>query len=185
MPQELAAAFPEFKDAFQRMGAESFSLPGYEADDIIATMASKVAQHRGHVVILSTDRAHCQLLSEFIQVYDHFGQRFLDHDLVFNRFQVKPRQLPDFLALAGDSSLAIPGVKSIGKRTAAKLINDYGSLEKTLEAAGAIPGKLGSKLYSGKEDAELAKQLFTLKTDIGLGINLNRIRYSAKDSSRQ
>ena len=177
MPESLRIGLVKFEQAFAGIQIECYSRAGYEADDIIATVAIKISKRRGHVLILSTDRNYCQLLNQDIKVYDHFGQRFLDHEMIAKRFQVDPQQLPDLLSLAGDSSLSIPGIKSIGIRTAAKLLNDYGTLEKVLKAADTIPGKLGSKLYSGGDDARLAKVLFTLKTDVNLGINLNQLRY--------
>ena len=182
MPESLRNGLPEIERALGAVGVECFSLAGYEADDIIATVAVKIARRSeshgdAHALILSTDRNYCQLLGANIQVFDHFGQRYLGDEMIKKRFLVEPRQLPDLLALAGDSSLSIPGVKAIGIRTAAKLLNDYGNLEKTLKAADDIPGKLGSKLHGGREDARLAKILFTLKTDIDLGINLNQLRY--------
>ncbi|NKB62368.1 MAG: flap endonuclease Xni [Gammaproteobacteria bacterium] len=177
VPTELQTLLARFEKALLNIGVTSFAMMGYEADDVIATMASKISQHKGQVTILSTDRNYCQLLNQYIQVYDHFGQRFLDAKMIYDRFQISPHQLPDLLALAGDTGLSIPGIKSVGKRTAAKLLNDYNSLEEILAASENIPGKLGSKLYSGKEDALLAQRLFTLKRDIELGINLNQIRY--------
>ena len=181
MPEPLRDGLPQFERAFADIGVECFTLAGYEADDVIATVAVKIANHGGHALILSTDRNYCQLLGANIKVFDHFGQRYLDGEMLKKRFQVEPWQLPDLLALAGDSSVSIPGIKAIGIRTAAKLLNDYGNLEKTLKAADDIPGKLGGKLHNGREDARLAKTLFTLKTGIDLGINLNQLRYRPPD----
>ncbi len=186
MPDLLRNTLPQLERAFADSGVRCFSLAGYEADDVIATLAIKIAAHcaqygDGHALILSTDRNYCQLLdanhNENIKVFDHFGQRYLDRAMIKKRFQVDPWQLPDLLALAGDSSVSVPGVKSVGIRTAAKLLGDYGSLEKILKVADDLPGKLGSKLHAGREDARLAKILFTLKTNIDLGINLNQLRY--------
>ena len=178
MPEPLRDALPQFEQAFNAAEVKCFSLAGCEADDVIATVAVKIAEHGGHALILSTDRNYCQLLSDNIAVFDHFAQRFLDAGMIRKRFQVEPQQLPDLLSLAGDSGLSIPGVKSIGIRTAAKLLADYDDLESTLQAAERLPEKLGGKLTRGRDDARLAKTLFTLKTDIGLGINLNQFRYN-------
>ena len=178
MPKPLHDAMGAFESMFGDFGINTFSLLGYEADDVIATLATKIALRGGNVVILSTDRIMCQLLSSRIQVYDHFADKFLDDEMVNNKFQVNPEQIPDLMALAGDSGLSIPGVRSIGIRTAAKLIHDYKNLEKVLSTSNDMPGKLGSKLFNGKEDARIAQQLFTLKTDIELGINLNQFRYT-------
>ena len=177
MPPPLRDSLARFKAAFGDLPVSSFSQAGWEADDIIATVAVKIAEHGGRALILSNDRNYCQLLGAGIAVFDHFAQRYLDEDMVRQRFQVAPRQLPELLSLVGDRSLSIPGVKSIGIRTAAKLLADYGTLEGVLKAAEDIPGKLGSKLRGGRDDARLARTLFTLKTNLDLGINLNQLRW--------
>ena len=151
VPTEIDVVLNRLTERMETIGLTSFSLLGYEADDVIATMAIKIARHQGNVTILSSDRNYCQLLDANIRIYDHFGQRYLTADLVQDKFGVSPEDLPDLLALAGDSSLNIPGIHSIGKRTAARLIHEYGKLEHILDASENIPGKLGSKLFSGKE----------------------------------
>ncbi|MEA3292789.1 MAG: 5'-3' exonuclease H3TH domain-containing protein [Pseudomonadota bacterium] len=185
MPAPLQAALPRFEAAFLEHGVQSVSAPGYEADDVLATLALKIADHDGNVVILSTDHIICQLDSDRIRIYDHFGERFLDRQHIERRYDVLPAQLPALHALAGDSALSITGIKSVGLHTAAKLIHDHGSLEKIFEAAEEMPGKLGSKLRGGREDAMLARQLFTLNTDVHLGINLNELRYPPADPGGQ
>ena len=177
MPQALATAMPQLRESIEATGVACFDKLGYEADDVMATMAIKIANSDGDAIILSTDRNHCQLLSEHISVYDHFGQRFLDHDMVRKKFDVEPRQLPFLLALAGDSGLSIPGIRSIGLRTAARLVQEYETLDKLLEASEKMNGKIGTKLFEGQEEARMGLTLFTLKTDIDLGINLNQFRY--------
>ena len=176
MPASLAEAMPELKLAFQNAGVNSFERTGYEADDVIATMSIKIAHSAGDAVVLSTDRNHCQLLSEHISVYDHFGQRYLDREMVFKRFGVEPHQLPFLLALAGDSGLSIPGIPTIGIRTAARLVNEYQTLDQLLTASREMTGKIGSKIFNGAEAARMGLVLFTLKTDIDLGINLSQFR---------
>lgn len=181
MPTPLRDGLTQFETAFNAIGITSFSLAGFEADDVIATLATKIAEHDGHALIISTDRNYCQLLSAHISVFDHFAQRPLDAEMTRKRFQVEPQQLPDLRALAGDTGASVPGVKAVGIHTAAKLIGDYGSLEAILKSADDIRGKLGVKLREGKQDARLAKKIFTLKTNINLGVNLNQLRYVPKD----
>lgn len=183
MPTALHNAMADFQSAFAKLGVGTFALPGYQADDVIATLANKITQHDGHVVILSTDRILCQLLNNQIRVYNHFADHYLDSALIAEKFQISPEQIPTLWALAGNSSLSIAGIKSVGIRTAARLINEHGSLEDILSAADNMPGKLGSQLCSGKQDARLGHKLFTLKTDLELGVNLNQFRYSATPES--
>ena len=95
------------------------------------------------------------------------------------RFGVEPRQLVDLFALAGDSSLGIPGVRSVGIHTAVKLLHDYGDLEGVLSAAAKIPGRLGNKINEGRNDARMARRLVALQSDAELGINLKDFRIEA------
>ena len=184
MPAPLAAAMEAIKQSLAAMGVNSFEFVGYEADDVIATMATKISHNNGDAIILSTDRNHCQLLNEHIRVYDHFGQRYLDRDIIYKRFGVEPEDLPLLLALAGDSGLSIPGIAGVGIRTAARLVNEFGTLEKMMEASVEMKGKIGAKIFNGREDAEMGLKLFTLKTDIELGINLNQFRIHPEVDSR-
>ncbi|MGI9318777.1 MAG: flap endonuclease Xni, partial [bacterium] len=177
MPTPLSESMNELKKAFEIKGVQNYDRAGYEADDVIATMATKIAIHHGTVTILSTDRNYCQLLRPEISVYDHFGQRHLDREMIQKRFGVEPEQLPFLLALAGDSGLSIPGIPSIGVRTAARLVHEYHTLDNLLEASREMTGKIGSKLFNGQEIARLGLRLFTLRKDIDLGINLNQFRY--------
>ncbi len=179
MPRDLRDHLDEVQQAFRQLAIECYSLPGYEADDIIATLAVKIAAHGGNALIVSTDRHYCQLLDANIAVFDHFAKRRLDAAMIVKRFGVDANQLVDFLSLAGDRSANIAGIKTIGKYTAAQLLDKYGDLESVLQAADKLPGKLGAKLRRGKDDARLAKKLFTLKTDVELGLNLNQLRYTA------
>ena len=181
MPSLLSRALEDIRDSFLESGVQSIDHPGYEADDVIATMSTRIADSGGEVTILSTDRNYCQLLTEHIQVYDHFGQRYLDRDLVWGRFGVEPHQLPMLLALAGDSGLSIPGIPGVGVRTAARLVAQYENLEHLLDASRDMEGKIGTKVFNGADSARIALKLFTLRTDVELGANLSQFRYQAPD----
>ncbi|HEX9698691.1 MAG TPA: 5'-3' exonuclease H3TH domain-containing protein [Acidobacteriota bacterium] len=135
MPEALREALPAYRDAFAAAGVTSFELPRVEADDVVGTLAVKIAGAGGQAVILSTDKIFLQLLSDRIVVRDHFKQHDLGRAYVVERFGVGPEQLVDLLALAGDSTNNIPGVPGIGVKTAAKLIAEHGTLEAILAAA--------------------------------------------------
>jgi 5'-3' exonuclease len=135
MPEALREVLPAYREAFAAAGVTSFELPRVEADDVVGTLAVKVAEAGGRAVILSTDKIFLQLLSDRIVVRDHFKQQDLDRAYVVERFGVPPEQLIDLLALAGDSTNGIPGVPGTGVKTAAKLIAEHGSLEAILAAA--------------------------------------------------
>ncbi|MFQ5743660.1 MAG: flap endonuclease Xni [Acidobacteriota bacterium] len=177
MPEALRQQLPAFKEEFDKHGVSSFDLPTLEADDVIATLATKVGLRGGGTVILSTDKVFLQLLSANVRVRDHFGRRELDRAFVVNKFGVPPEQLVDLLALAGDSTNNIPGVPGIGPKTAAKLVTEFGTLEKILSAAPTIAGKVGERLRAHAEEARLSWSLVRLRVDLELGLNLRSLRY--------
>lgn len=176
MPAPLAELLPRIEAAFEEMGIKSVRVEGYEADDVLATIAVKIADNKGHAVILSTDKSMLSLLREGISVRNHFDERDLDLHYVQQRFAIAPDQIATFLALVGESSQNVPGVKSVGAKTAAKLINEFGSLDAILDAAGDMPGRIGEALRKGEDDARLSLQLMTLKLDVSVGLNLNECR---------
>lgn len=183
MPQALADALPAYREAFREIGVTSFELPKIEADDVIGTLAVKIAEAGGNAVILSTDKIYLQLLSEHIAVRDHFKPADLDRAWVAERFGVTPETFVDFLALSGDSTNAIPGVPGIGPKTAVKLLDEFDTLDNILAAAlpdgehGSLSRKMRDKLQDHADDARLARSLVRLQTDLELGINLKELRY--------
>lgn len=178
-PEGFTRSMPYIESAIESIGVHCYSLRGYEADDIIASVATKIAQHGGHSLILTTDLNQTQTMNERIHFYHHFDRYEINPKLIEEKFNIKPEQLPDYLALTGDSSVSIAGVGGIGHVTASKLLHDYDSLEDIYNHLEHIQGKIGSKLYHGKEQALLAKTLFTLKKDVDLGLNLNQCRINA------
>ena len=177
MPEDLRDGLPDLQRAFLAMGVRSFERSGYEADDVIGTMAKKIESNSGKSTILSTDRHYCQLLSPGISVYDHFGGRPLDEEMIRQRFGIKPADLPFFFALTGDPGKSIPGIRGVGPRTAARLVAEFPDLDTLLEASREMTGKIGSKILNGAEAAKTGLALFQLRTDIELGINLSQLRY--------
>jgi protein Xni len=175
MPEHLADKLPDIQDEFMQQSVDSLISEQDEADDLIATLAIKVALRGQNVTIISTDKSFLSLLSQNIHVYDYFNRRFLDEQFVEGKFNVKPAQLVDFWALAGDSTNKLPGAPGIGQVTAATLLNKYDSLKGIL-AAKDLKSKVMDKLTENIKQIELTRQLATLKQDIPLGFNLKDIR---------
>ncbi len=175
MPQHLADDLPAIQDAFMQLGVDSLESEDDEADDLIATLATKMALHGQHVTIISTDKGFLSLLSSHIHVYDYFNRRYLDEQYVKEKFDIKPSQLIDLWTLTGDTTNKIPGVTGIGQITAASLLNEHGSLT-TILNCDEIKPKIKAKLLTSKEQISLSKKLLTLKQDIPLGFNLKDIR---------
>lgn len=183
MPRPLEEALPAYREAFAGLGLRSFELAKVEADDVIGTLAIKVAEAGGDAVILSTDKVYLQLLSQQISVRDHFKPADLDRAYVAERFGVTPESFVDFLALTGDSTNAIAGVPGIGPKTAVKLLEEFGTLDEILAAAasddehGSLTTRMRDKVQDHAEDARLARSLVRLQTDLDLGLNLKELRY--------
>lgn len=192
MPAALAAALPSFREAFlKELGVASFEREATEADDVIATLASKVAAAGGRATILSTDKGYLPLLSEAIGVRDHFRPLDLGRGHVRERFGVEPERLLDLFALSGDSTSSIPGVPGIGPKTAAALLAGYGSLDALIAAAQvqvdgesrqageALTPRLAAKLVAHADAARLARRLVEPTTDLELGLNLRELRLAS------
>jgi protein Xni len=177
MPKDLEESMPAIKEGFLGLGVKSVELGSWEADDIIATLACKVESRGGSVVILSTDKTFLQLLSGLVRVRDHFGKRDLDEGYVREKFGVRPYQLADLLALAGDSTNTIPGVPGVGMKTAAKLLAEFQGLENILAHAPAFGNRLGQAIVKHEDEALLFRELLRLKRDIDLGLNLQSFRF--------
>ncbi|MCH2597180.1 MAG: flap endonuclease Xni [Pirellulales bacterium] len=173
-PEVLLDGVDEFVAGFKEIGINSFALDSYEADDVIATFASVVANTNNRAIILSSDKMYLQLLSAHIKVADHFSHQFLEQSDVEWRYGVGVGQLTDYWALVGDGSNNIKGVPGIGPKTAVKLLGQYGSLDRILSERGG--DKVLDKMYQSEQIAIRCKQLVTLKTDVELGTNLRRFR---------
>lgn len=182
MPEHLADKLTDIQDEFMTLGVDSLVSDKDEADDLITTLAVKVALRGQKVTIISTDKCFLSLLNENIQVYDYFNRRELNREFVTEKFNVKPEQLIDLWTLTGDSTNKIPGVAGIGQVTAATLLNQYGSLAAVLNAED-IKKNISEKLSSSQEQISLSSKLLKLQQDIPLGFNLKDIRLSAKEDT--
>ncbi|HSF15108.1 MAG TPA: flap endonuclease Xni [Vicinamibacteria bacterium] len=169
MPEPLRSELIRYRSAFSELGVASVDKPCIEADDVMATLAEKIAAHNGQATILSTDTAFCQLVSDRIRVWDHFNRRPLDAGYVAKKFLVRPEQLVDLWALAGSSTTHIPGVPGVGIKTAARLVTEHGDLDRVLGAAPSIGGRLGQNLQEHADRARLSRELARLRTDLELG----------------
>ena len=182
MPEPLREALESYREAFRETGVASLGFPGLEADDVIATIAVKAATAGALVTVLSTDKIFGELLPSGVRVRDHFKGRDIAAKGVVEKFGVRPDQLADCLALAGDRGNNIPGVPGIGAKTAATLLARFTTLEEVLRSADTLEGKLGERLREHAETARLCHKLVGLRTDLELGTNLSELRYLPLDS---
>ncbi len=179
MPEPLAQGLDAIQQAWWELGIDSLLCEGDEADDLVATLAVKVAEHGEKVTIISTDKGYCQLLSPTLQIRDYFQNRWLDAPFIESEFGVKPHQLADYWGLTGISSSQVPGIPGVGPKAAKEILNQYLDIE-TAYAAEDLPAKYRKKFDQYMAQARLCKQVARLKTDIELGFNLQDIRFEAK-----
>ena len=154
-------------------GIPALSLGGYEADDIMATLAVRASNGGGEATIVSTDRDLLQLVRSGIGVLvpSKANTLIADEPGVRARLGVAPAGVTTFKALAGDASDNIPGVKGIGVKTAAALVDQYGTLERIYESLGDLPGRVATRLAAEREPAFLFRDVVTLVTTLDLPIS--------------
>jgi DNA polymerase-1 len=176
-PEDLIPQFPLVRDAAIAMNFEVIEKVGYEADDIIATY-TRLAEAAGmKVTIASSDKDLMQLINDNVEMWDGLRDRVIAEKEVFEKFGVKPTQVLDVLSLMGDSADNIPGVPSIGPKTAAELVNQFGNLDDVLANAEKVPQKnRREKLIEFKEQALLSRQLAALCYDVPLEKSLEDLK---------
>ncbi|WP_375751129.1 flap endonuclease Xni [Vibrio sp. HN007] len=177
MPEPLQNGMDSIQEAWWELGIDSLLSEGDEADDLVATLAVKVASHGERVTIISTDKGYCQLLAPTLQIRDYFQHRWLDTPFIEAEFGVKPSQLSDYWGLTGVSSSQVPGVPGVGPKAAKEILTQFADIEEAF-ISEELPAKYRKKLDKHIELARKCKKISTLKTDIELGFNLQDIRFS-------
>ena len=181
-PEDLHAQIPHIEKILTTLGIACLRKDGFEADDIIATLACRAAQEGRRCVIISGDKDLAQLVGDFVSVLKPDKSEALAHcgiEEVKEHWGVAPAQMLDYLSLIGDTSDNIPGVKGIGPKTAVKLLQDYGTLDAVYEHIDSIAGAVQKKLAAGKESAYFSKKLITLAADIPIEGSIEDYRCDA------
>ena len=166
-PDDLIPQFEYIRKSVLAFNLPSIELLNYEADDLIATYSQQIIKHGGKVTIISSDKDLMQLYSPNIRIYDPMKNKFINEEDIKQKFGVNAKRVVDVQSLAGDSSDNVPGVPGIGVKTAAELINKYGTLENLLKNTNKIKqNKRRETLIENKDKALISKQLVTLKKDV-------------------
>ncbi len=166
-PDDLIPQFEYIRKSVKAFNLPSIELINYEADDLIATYVEKIIDLGAKVTIVSSDKDLMQLYKKGVRIYDPMKNKFINQDDVHNKFGVTPEKVIDVQSLAGDSTDNVPGVPGIGVKTAAELINQYGTLENLLKNASKIKqNKRRESLINNKDDAIISKKLVTLKKNV-------------------
>ncbi len=163
MPEELVEQLPYIKAIIQGLNIKIIEKTGYEADDIIGTLARLAEDKDYKVVIVSGDKDFRQVISRQTSLWDTMKDRYIDYETFVREYGIEPDQMIDLMGLSGDSSDNIPGVRGVGEKTAATLIKDFGTLENLYEHIGEIKkNKLKENLQGSYQDAVLSKKLVTI-----------------------
>ncbi|MDQ9820691.1 DNA polymerase I [Acinetobacter bereziniae] len=181
MPEELSQQIPYLHALIRALGIPLHTLPGAEADDIIGTLAKR-AEKEGYQVLISTgDKDMAQLVTDKVTLEDSFKDKPMDVDGVIEKFGVRPDQIIDYLTLMGDASDGIRGVPGVGAKTAAKLLNEYGSIDGILKNVENIKGKVGQSLKDNVDGITLDHQLASIIIDLDLNISYEDLKLCDPD----
>ena len=184
MPDDLRSQLAPLLAAVEASGLPLLRIEGVEADDVIGTLCRQ-AMEKGMKVLVSTgDKDMAQLVGDDVTVVNTMSGTVLDREGVKKKFEVYPEQIVDYLALVGDSSDNIPGVPKVGAKTAARWLNQYGSIDEIIRKADEIAGKVGESLRDHIEDLKLSRELATIKMDVELPKGPEQLQRRARDTDR-
>ncbi|MBL0318050.1 MAG: DNA polymerase I [Alphaproteobacteria bacterium] len=184
-PEDLVPQFPLIRKTVEAFNIPVLEQVGFEADDLIATMATKANQQGIEVVIVSSDKDLTQLINEQTSLYDPLKSKWVKAEQVHEKYGVYPPLMRDLLSLAGDSSDNIPGVPGIGPKTAAELLNQYGSLEGIYEHLDQIKQpKRKQTLFDHHQNALLSQKLVTLHTQMDIEFDAEQFKIQSPEVGR-
>ncbi len=181
-PEDLVPQFPWFRPLVEAFNITCLSKVGYEADDVIGALARRGDENGFRVVIVSGDKDMMQLVSPEISMLDTMKMKRFQKEDVIDKFGVPPEQVVEVMGLMGDSSDNIPGVAGVGPKTAAELIQKFGSIESLYDRIDEVEKKkLSEKLLRDKDQAFLSRKLATIDTEVSLDCELEDLRVREKD----
>ena len=189
MPEDLAASIPYAMELAEALRIPVVRVEGFEADDVMGTLAVKGAAAGFDVYMATPDKDAAQLVRPGVRLYrpSHAGEgaEIYDEQGVREHWSLSsPAQMIDFLALAGDASDNIPGIRGVGEKTAIDLLSRFGTVEGIIENAGSLKGKLSEKVANGADDARMSKFLTTIRTDVPIEPDWESFRMSGFDTEK-
>ena len=189
LPEDIAEQFPLIDQLFEALNITMIRQPGFEADDIIGTLAREAEAEGFETFMVTPDKDYTQLVSEHITMYKPGRQggafELLGVPEVLEQWNIERiDQVVDILGLMGDSSDNIPGVPGIGPKTAQKLIAQYGSVENLLDHSGELKGKQKERIEEHRDQALLSKNLVTIRTDVPHEVQLDQMKWEGFDDQR-
>jgi DNA polymerase-1 len=187
-PGDLRSQIPYVKALFEALRLPVLEVPGFEADDVLGTVVERTRDLPIELVLVTSDKDMLQLVSPRVRVFSTTGRGgdrvVFDEAAVKAKWGVEPAQIPDILALMGDSIDNIPGVPGVGEKTAAKLIGQFGGVERLYENLSLVPGKLRETLAANRKQALLSRELATVSTRVPIAFDLETFRRRDPDWDR-
>jgi DNA polymerase-1 len=186
-PEELAVQMEYFAPIVDAMGWPVMAVPGVEADDVIATLVVEARKRDWEVVVYSADKDIMQLIGDHVSMIDALHQKTYTRDEVIKKMGVPPEKIPDFLALVGDTSDNVPGIRGVGDKTAATLLANYGTLDALIAANPTVPRIQIKQPFGDPEQlarVRLSRQLVELRRDVPLPVPLDELRAKQWDLPR-
>ncbi len=188
MPDDLKSQEPIVQEILGDLNIPIYSVFGYEADDVIGTLAVQAAHEEQEAIIVTGDKDMWQLVNEYVRVFvPGTGQRLsrmMDRQGVKDSLGVWPEQVPDYKGLAGDNSDNIPGVNGIGPKTAVGLIDRFGSVEGVYNHVDEVMGSVQQKLIRDKEQAIKSKKLATIETRVPVQLDWDQCKVTTYDKNK-
>ena len=186
-PEDISLSVPVIKEIVEAYDIPVFEVPGYEADDVIGTLARKASDKGFTTYMMTPDKDYGQLVTDRVLMYKPSlrGQGFelRGPDEIRARYGIEsPSQVIDLLALEGDAADNIPGCPGVGPKTASKLIGQFGSVENMLDHVDEIKGALGQKIADNAEKIRFSKELATIRTDVPLEVDFDKLRRGTPDN---
>ena len=187
-PEDIKQAVPFIKEILKAMHIPVLVAPGFEADDIIGTLAIQAGEAGIETYMLTPDKDYGQLIRENVYMYrprhgggyDIIGQKEIE-----DKYGIaSAHQVIDLLALMGDSADNYPGCPGVGEKTAVKLINEFGSCENLIENSNQLKGKMREKVEAAVEDIKISKFLATIRTDVPMSLDLETLKLQAPDEEK-
>ena len=187
-PEDIKLAVPFIKEILEAMHIPVLVAPGFEADDVIGTLAIQAGEAGIETYMLTPDKDYGQLIRENVYMYrprhgggyDIIGQKEIEDKYGIASAQ----QVIDLLALMGDSADNYPGCPGVGEKTAVKLINEFGSCENLIENSNQLKGKMREKVEAAVEDIKISKFLATIRTDVPMSLDLETLKLQAPDEEK-
>ena len=176
MDEDMRVQIEPIHKFVKALGFPLLVVPGVEADDVMGTLARQATERQIHTIISSNDKDLAQLVNEFVVLQDSEKDTNLGPAGVFEKFEVKPEQIIDYLALMGDKVDNIPGIPGVGKKTAAKWLQEYDDLDTVITNADQIKGKVGERLRENLDKLPLSRQLATIDCHVELEESVDTLK---------